>query len=231
MKELGVYFAEPRKDAYISIGFVMLIWVSVTGVFYLLGQVPGGQEALRPTTEFRLSNSVFQWFKYALLSIIPISLILRARGQSLDSVGLTQRNAGTSVGIGLLLSALLVSIVIWDLSAERFVQVLLSSASFYAFIYYLAVGLGEELMFRGFLQLRCSIWLGEIRGWLLASVIMALIHLPQRIFVMRLELFQALGSALSLIPVSLLFGFIFLRTRNILGPALLHDVFDWVSIF
>lgn len=132
-----------------------------------------------------------------------------------------------SLGIGLVLSLLLVSL---SITPEQFLRRLFTLNTLYAFLYFLAVGFGEELMFRGFLQLRCSIWLGEIKGLILASTIMALIHLPQRIFVVGLDSLQALGSAISLIPFSILMGFFMLRTRNISGPAVLHTIANWVSV-
>ncbi|NWF86431.1 CPBP family intramembrane metalloprotease, partial [Candidatus Bathyarchaeota archaeon] len=95
---------------------------------------------------------------------------------------------------------------------------------------YLAVGFGEELLFRGFLQLRCSVWLGEIKGLIVASVIMAFAHLPQKIFVMGTSSLQAVISATFLIPVSLLMGFFMLRTQNVFGPAILHTAMDLSNV-
>jgi membrane protease YdiL (CAAX protease family) len=91
------------------------------------------------------------------------------------------------------------------------------------------VGFGEELLFRGYLQIRCISWLGVVKGLALASVIMALMHLPQRIFAAGFDPFQALASAVTLIPISFALGYLMLRTKNTLGPAIMHIILDWVS--
>jgi len=113
---------------------------------------------------------------------------------------------------------------------QDLLEKLFTTNSFYGLVYYLAVGFGEELMFRGFLQLRCCSWLGETKGLIFASTIMALGHLPERIFAVGLDPMQALVSAISLLPISLVLGFLMLKTRNTLGPAILHTMIDWVSV-
>lgn len=113
---------------------------------------------------------------------------------------------------------------------ERLIDRLFAYNTIYAFTYSLVVGLGEELMFRGLLQLRCSIWLGQIKGLILASTIMALMNIPGRIFAVGLDPLQALVSAASLIPFSLLMGYFMLRTRNILGSSILHTIANWISV-
>ncbi|MBE3115609.1 CPBP family intramembrane metalloprotease [Candidatus Bathyarchaeota archaeon] len=85
------------------------------------------------------------------------------------------------------------------------------------------------MLFRGYLQTRCVSWLGTVKGLVLASLIMAFIHLPQRLFAVGLAPVQALASAASLIPISLTLGFLFLRTKNLLGSTVLHTLIDWLS--
>jgi membrane protease YdiL (CAAX protease family) len=224
-KSLEIKFATPRKEAAFAIGYVVGLFLILALVFSFLTQSSGGQ--LGTPTQFDLQRALRQWGVYLVMSIIPISVIIKARKQRFETVGVTRKNLRLSIGIGLALSLLH---VVLSTSPERFLDRFLSSNALYAFIYYLAVGFGEELMFRGFLQLRCSMWLGEIRGLILASAIMALAHLPQRIFAVGLDPLQALVSALSLLPFSLLMGFFMLRTRNILGPTILHTIADWVSV-
>ena len=222
---LEIRFTAPWKEAALATGYVVGLFVIIGVVFFFLEQNAG--VPIGTSTEFDLRRALSQWGIYTIISIIPISVIIKAKKQSFETVGVNRKNTRLSLGIGLLLSLLPVSV---STTPERFLDRLFTYNTFYAFIYYLAVGLGEELMFRGFLQLRCSIWLGEIKGLILASTIMALAHLPQRIFAVGLGPLQALLSAMSLIPFSLLMGFFMLRTRNILGPAILHTITDWVSV-
>ena len=199
---------------------------SVIGVvFFILEEVAG--VPIGTSGQFDIKRALSQWGVYAAISFIPISVLIKIRKQSFETVGLTRKNMRLSLGMGLILSLLF---VFFSTTPERLMDRLFAYNSLYAFIYYLAVGLGEELMFRGFLQLRCSIWLGQIKGLILASTIMALIHIPQRVFAVGLDPLQALVSAVSLIPFSLLMGFFMLRTRNILGPSILHTIANWISV-
>jgi len=224
-ESLEIKFVTPWKDAALAIGYTVGLFLIIGVAFFFLAQSAGGP--MGTPTQFDLQRALRQWGAYAVMFIIPIVVIIRTKKQSFETVGVTRKNMKLSLGIGLVLS---LSLVVLSTTPERVLERFLSSNTLYAFIYYLAVGLGEELMFRGFLQIRCSIWLGELRGFVLASTIMALVHLPQRIFAVGLEPLSALVSAMSLLPFSLLIGFLMLRTRNILGPAALHTVADWISV-
>lgn len=224
-ESLKIKFATPWKEAALAIGFVIGLFLIIAVVFFFMEQSAGGP--VGTSRQFDVRRALSQWGVYAIISFIPVSVIVKIRKQNSETVGLTRKNVKLSLGIGLVLSLLLLSL---SITPEQFLRKLFTYNTLYAFIYFLAVGLGEELMFRGFLQLRCSIWLGEIKGLILASTIMALIHLPQRVFVVGLDPLQALGSAISLIPFSILMGFFMLRTRNISGPAVLHTIANWVSV-
>jgi membrane protease YdiL (CAAX protease family) len=60
---------------------------------------------------------------------------------------------------------------------------------------------------------------------------MALVHIPQRIFMSGFDGTTAFLSAAYLIPISLSMGFVMLRTENIVAPAIYHTFADWVGIF
>jgi len=224
-ESLEVRFANSWKEAALAMGYVIVLFLIIAVVFFFMEQSAGGP--VGTPRQFDVRRALLQWGVYAIISFIPISVIVKIRKQNFETIGVTRKNVKLSLGIGLILSLLLVSL---SITPEQFLRRLFTLNTLYAFIYFLAVGLGEELMFRGFLQLRCSIWLGEIKGLILASTIMALVHLPQRIFVVGLDPLQALGSAISLIPFSILMGFLMLRTRNISGPAVLHTIANWVSV-
>lgn len=98
-----------------------------------------------------------------------------------------------------------------------------------ALISYSLVGFGEEFLFRGYLQTRLVAWRGVAFGWILTSVIMALSHFPGRL-IPGIGLFDAFINCASLIPISLLMGFIMLRVRNLLAPGLFHTFGDWVGL-
>jgi len=224
-KSLEIKFVTPWKEAALATGYVIGLFLALAVVFFFLVQSAGGP--LGTPMQFDLPMALRQWVTYAIMFIIPVFVIIKVRKHSFETIGVTKKNLWLSFGIGLGLSLLIAAL---SITPEQFLNRFFSSNTFYAFIYFLAVGFGEELMFRGLLQLRCSSWLGEIKGFILASTIMALVHIPQRIFAVGLDPLSALVSALSLMPFSLLMGFLMLRTRNILGPTILHTINNWISV-
>ncbi len=224
-KILKVEFAAPWKEGALAIGYVVGLFVMIGVAFFLLEQSAG--VPIGTSGRFDLRRALSQWGVYAAISFVPIFVILKMRKQGFETVGVTRKNIGLSLLLGVVLSLLY---IFFSTTPEYLPDRLLTYNTLYAFIYYSAVGLGEELMFRGFLQLRCTTWLGEINGLIVASVIMALIHIPQRIFAVGLDPLQALVSAVSLTPFSLLMGFLMLRTKNISGPAIMHTIANWTYV-
>ncbi len=224
-EKLKVEFAAPWKEASIALGYTVVAFIMLAVVFFIWSQTIG--RPIGTSDEYDVLRVLYEWVIYAMISFVPILVILRIRHQNSESVGFTMKNLKISVGVGLLLSALWLA---FNTTPERFLSRALTSNTFYGFFYFLAVGLGEELLFRGFLQLRFVAWLGELKGLIVASLVMAFIHLPQRLFVAGMDPLQAMISATLLIPVSLLLGFVMLRTQNVLGPTVLHTIMDLTNV-
>ena len=222
--DLKINFPNPRREALLSIAVVLSIAVILTIFIFSLYQRAGGP--IGTPTQFHPSGALSQWVIYGVLFIFPVFAVIRMRHQGLETVGITKKNAWFSTGLSVVLALGLAVFVTPIISNGRNV---FTSSALYGFIYFLAVGFGEELLFRGYLQTRCVSWLGAVKGLVLASLIMAFMHLPQRLFGAGLDPVQAIASAASLIPFSLAAGFLMLRTKNTLGPAAMHTILDWIS--
>lgn len=224
-EKLKVEFAAPWKDAAIALGYTVAAFLALAVVFFLWSQSIG--QPIGTSEEYDILKVLYEWGIYAMISFVPVLVILKIKHQNFESVGVTKRNWLLSISVGLILSALWLGV---NTTPERFLSNAFTSNAFYGFLYFLAVGLGEELLFRGFLQLRCVTWLGDLKGLIVASVIMAYIHLPQRLFVVGMNPVEAVVSATFLIPVALMIGFLMLRTQNLLGPTILHIILDWTNL-
>ncbi|MCH5349031.1 MAG: CPBP family intramembrane metalloprotease [Oscillospiraceae bacterium] len=90
----------------------------------------------------------------------------------------------------------------------------------------LFVGITEEMVFRGWL-LNCMV--SEKKKWLpiiINSLMFLLIHFPVWIYEGHfIENFQNLGF-LSIIILSIIFGWTFIKSKNILIPIMLHMYWD-----
>jgi hypothetical protein len=82
------------------------------------------------------------------------------------------------------------------------------------------IGPGEELFWRGFLQRRLQKGLGQWRGFILATMIYAFIHVGSG----NVMLVLAAGVC------GLFWGFLYLRFHSMLLNAISHTLWD-VSIF
>ena len=101
---------------------------------------------------------------------------------------------------------------------------------FWGFLYFAIVGFSEEFIFRGYLQIHLTSWLGKIKGCIISSVLMALYHFPQKIFVLRMTLTGAFTSMIYLVFFSLFLGYMMIKTENIVAPAIFHTLLDWMNI-
>ena len=220
---LSANFPSPRTEAIQAIVLVVAVFAAITLLFSFWSQTIG--KPIGSSNKIGPADVAFEWTFYTVFFFAPVLAMLRVKHQKLESIGVTKKNVGFSLIIGLTLSTLWL-VIGFSTSPESFLQAF-SLNTFYGLFYYLAIGFGEEILFRGYLQHRCSTWLGATNGPVISSIIMVFAHLPQRIFALGLNLQQAILSSVILLPVSILLGLVFLKTQNVLGPAVLHTVFDF----
>jgi membrane protease YdiL (CAAX protease family) len=224
-EELEAKFAAPWKEAALALGYVAVAFIALAVVFSFQERSVG--RPIGVPSQFDLPKAALEWGIYALMSFIPVTVIIKLKKQSFETVGVTRKNLGLSFGVGIALSFMY---LILSTAPALFLGKLLTYNGFAATIYFLSVGFGEEYLFRGFVLIRCSTWLGDTAGLILVSTMFAFVHLPQRIFVMGMDPSEAIVSAIMLLPISLLLGYIMLRTRNIVGPAILHTIANLIGV-
>jgi len=223
-------YPDPRKSALVAIGTAFLP-LFLFGLFSLTS-APDVAEAVATPVSLELKKSpsivINQLVGYLIL-FSPVLIAMKVRKESWQSAGVTRDNLGKSILLGSLLG--LIIIVTCGPCLTGILGGVMNMNHFWAFIQYAVVGFSEEFAFRGYLQTRLCAWLGRWQGWLVASVMMALIHIPQRIYMSGLDATTALLSSAALIPISLFMGFVMLRSENIVAPAISHTFADWVGVF
>jgi membrane protease YdiL (CAAX protease family) len=220
-------FSDVRKSAIAALIALFIGWAAISGLFLLFSimGISGGKHQ-----EFSLWNVIRQIILYGIF-FGPSLIVIRKRHETLSSAGITKHNLGKSTLLGIIL----VTFLLLGRSIMKQIDIgqalhSISLSDFWALMTFLVVGIGEEFGFRGYLQTRLILWLGTIWGWAIASIIMAVGHVVQRITIMGMSGLDAIVSSLSLIPISLLFGYIMLRTENIVAGTILHTFVDWSSV-
>ncbi|MET3210761.1 UNVERIFIED_CONTAM: membrane protease YdiL (CAAX protease family) [Paenibacillus sp. PvR008] len=216
---------------------VSLIWYVIVLIIY---SVVLGNEDLRV-----LINEETNWIT---LVIIPLILIQSARGKQgrtfrelLSSVGLTRQGLGKTITLAVVTCLLLIPIILYSLSEEQLSKVMTvfqkpnQAVLFYPLslvMAFLLPGFTEEVMFRGILQSRLSSFTrSEVNGLFLASLLFAIYHLPYAYFLTSWATHGNLTWSLSTVLTErfitgLLMGLIWMRTKNLAGPMIVHAFMD-----
>jgi membrane protease YdiL (CAAX protease family) len=216
----------PKVSALWAIGAVV-IWVNVLSAFPEVlnaqGYVPAAER------EFGVTE-VLSRIAVSLIFIAPALLVIWLRKESIASTGLSKHNLGGALIVGSMLSIIVIALGVFgqDRSAGEVIGGL-KIRHLWALFYYAFVGFSEEFLFRGYLQSRLIIWLGRWQGWLLASILMALAHIVNLIVYESVLPVDAVARSLALIPISLLMGYVMLRTENIVAPTLAHTFANWIT--
>jgi len=161
----------------------------------------------------------------AVVCLLPFVISLIIRGQPVRSIGWGARTLRPALYIGILLALLTIFL------RNRVMDVLSgpSTDQITYLLFALGIALAEETLFRGFIQPRLSWWLGDIRGWLLTSVMFAVWRFPALLGGDNLPS-MLLGLVFLLIQ-GLLAGWIMRRANHALAPALYRAISMWMDIF
>ncbi len=162
---------------------------------------------------------------------------VRERRPLFSSLGWTFKNIfsalywGLGVGFILAFEGLLVN---WlKYGSFSFIKAPYQGADIFLIAFALSVSTAicEETVFRGFILNRgLEIIKGKERVNIAVSVGFALIHLPAAFFVYHYSILSALIYFLLVFLMSLVAGYSFIRTKNIVSPVLVHTLWWWPII-
>ena len=101
----------------------------------------------------------------------------------------------------------------------------------YGLIVHAIIGFSEDIVFRGYIQTRLIAYSSTLKGLVVTSLLFALLHFPTCYFQYSGVALEALASTLLVLPVGLLFGYIMLRSGNIIPSSIFHLAGGWSYIF
>lgn len=225
-KRRPLIFMYPGREGWISLGLAGLVMI-LLWVYFSSGAIPHGAVLMPETKNAPYDlNNVLQQLAICLLSVSPLVLLLLIRRQPLVSTGLGSQTLRPSLELGLALAIITIFLrgKIYSIMSG------VNAAQFYYLLAMLAAGFSEELLFRGYIQLRMGAWLGEQWGWLATAGLYALWQIPQKVLIDGAALPELGLSLLYALAAGLIYGWIMRKSGNVLAPALYHAIRNWVLI-
>ena len=159
---------------------------------------------------------------YIIYSIyIACSILLtKYNGRSLAEIGLTHRGLLSSFGYSgiLVAAAFLGSLISAELKISPDANSWVNIA--YGMFYMVFGGLGQEILFRGLILFSLQRWKGWKIALVVSSVLFGLMHVRQGVI-------GVMGTFL----VGGYWGWVALKTRNIIGTTIAHGFYNFIFSF
>ena len=214
-------FKYPRRDGLVALGLYVLIVVFSFAVYS--GQI--GERFMDSLNVSATAEPLLRPLFLALVCLLPFVTALIIRGQPIRSIGWGTATLRPAMYIGILLALLTIFL------RNRVMDVLggPSTDQITYLLFALVITLAEETVFRGFIQPRLSWWLGDIRGWIITSIMFAVWRFPALLGTEDLPT-MLFGLGFLLIQ-GLLAGWIMRRANHAAAPALYRAFSMWMDIF
>mgnify|MGYP000848135267 CR=1 FL=1 len=180
-----------------------------------------------------INGSMYRFIFYVpitILSILPIIFIIQFRKQSISSLGIRKANVVKSIFLGILFSLpfLIPNIkngIIYNYEFKN-VEFLI-----WDFLYFLiSIALVEEIIFRGFIQIRIR---GIIKDkWLsilIVGIMCSIMHIPFQMMNSNLSLVEFIDMTylIKLVIMHIYFVYIYTRDNNIIAPIVAHTIINF----
>ena len=157
-------------------------------------------------------------------AVVPALFFLRRRKESWASVAVTRANVWQSLIIS---AVIIVGVSPLDASWKSLSK--LEPHNVIDFLYFVLIGCQEEFLFRGFIQTRLVAWRGAVQGWIVTSVAFAFAHMITAVLGQDMSITEGFVSCAVYLPVGLLYGFVVLRTGNLLSSIPVHVLMDFLN--
>jgi hypothetical protein len=160
---------------------------------------------------------------WLLFWLAIIGIVLWARKQGIETIGFTGTNLKLCILMGFSASAPFLlanaSLGLWQTPKQLL-------------YYFIMGGLFEEIMYRGFFQTRLASCYGDLKGFILASSLFVVIHIPLWIgTALSVELSPGMVMLLGWsVLLCYLFGWMFYKSRSILPSMIIHTLFDFCFV-
>jgi membrane protease YdiL (CAAX protease family) len=162
-----------------------------------------------------------------LLMIVLCIVLVLIRKQRLNSIGVTAKNVGRALLIGMvfgILFSLAMNVIPSILTGGKVIT--LSAALYNIFYYFVVIALSEEIVFRGYIQTRIY---GLIKHDILAIFITAFLfyamHLPFQMVAYGMQI--NIVNMITMIALHFVMNFLYRKYNSLAAPTIFHGLLDW----
>ena len=209
LKARPVGFKYPAREGYVSLGLFVSILALAYFFFTRVGQAP---DAL---------GLVWQRLTVDGIALAIFAIALLGRGQPLRSAGWSKAATGLGLRIGLALAFLTIFLRGKVFSIINGV----TPQAGLALLACLGIGLAEETIFRGYIQMRMSSWLGETWGLLATAGLYLVWQLPRLLAAPSNLLLNLLIVGVQ----GVVLGWLAQVGGNAMAPAIYRAISEWVG--
>lgn len=202
--------SKPAKFALIALLVMLISKLSAILLFRIFSRQDPNLDRM-----LDLHGVIFAW-------IIPLLIVYLIEREDYRSVGLVVERKNRLKYLCYVIAGLFIPGLIIGFDRE-----ILGSL----FQQLIAIGVAEEVFWRGYLQARMSAWLGKYQGWVITSLIFGFGHLVT--LWSRPGVSPGVGDLMLLGQTTaggFILGYIFLRAKNIIPGAIFH-VFGNIYLF
>jgi membrane protease YdiL (CAAX protease family) len=165
-------------------------------------------------------------------ALLVVAVVMKRSGQSLQSIGITGKDKGRMLALGLAISAVYVTVsgLLTPSLGGSFTG--FSPTLAYGLVLFSIVGFSEEIVWRGYVQTRLTAYSGKLTGLVVTSLLFAVLwHFPVAYYVETSGVvLEALAYAIMRVVPGLLFGYLMSKSQNIIPSSIFHLFWNWNTL-
>jgi len=228
LRPTPIAIARPKKEAalasivIVALFVVVFAWRTLTHAFQLFDE----------RSPFVIGAFDILWAAFLhVMCFVVVIIAMRSSGQQLGSLGISRNGIRRMLALGLVVSAIYLTLagLVAPSLGGGFAG--FSPELAYGFILFTLVGFVEEILWRGYIQTRLVAHIGKLKGFVTTSLLFTVLwHFPGQFFLQSGAVVDAFVNTLTVFAPSLLFGYLMLRSQNVLPASIFHLFWDWNSV-
>jgi uncharacterized protein len=216
-----VVFSKKKKDAVLSFIVFVTVFVGAFGIYGFYDRV-WIRATLTADPLYVLRDVIA-----IVILLLPVVGALRFSKQSFEDIAVNRKNFGKNLSLGTLTSLMLIVFLgaLSPVLGGGFAG--FSVATGYLLLSYVILGVGEEIVFRGYIQTKLVSYKGSAIGIGVTSLCYSAYNFPLGYFCFSGNIPLAIVYAAWRFSSGLLFGYTFHKSQSIFSSSIVHIFLVW----